>query len=109
MRRRGLTLVATLWIVALLLALSLGALGVLEGVRGRVAAHKLGEEARALALSGADYARAMVASRRWNPPRRWTSPPLAGGGCFTVELTSRSIVSTGIAGSHRRTVEVPLR
>lgn len=109
MRRRGFTLIGIMWLVALLLALTLGALGVVEGVRGRVAAHKWREEARALAWSGADYARAMVASGRWTGRASFASPTLAGGGRFEVRVDGGRVTSVGRVGPQTFTVEVPVR
>lgn len=109
MRRRGFTLIGMLWLMALLLALSLGSLGLVEGVRGRIAAHKHQEEARALAFSGADYARAMLAAGHWSGNTSFTSPALAGGGTFTVQVAGGRITSVGRAGAQTFTARVPVR
>ncbi len=103
-RTPGLTLVAVLWFSALVLTLTLAGHGILEAVRARLAHHKAQQAAAAMAVSGADYAQAMLRRGAWRSPHTFTSPSLDGGGWFTVQVRDQAVTSTGSFRSARVTV-----
>ena len=104
MRRRGFTLIAVMWFAALVFALSLASHGLVGAVRARLAHHKAQQAAASMAVSGADYAQAMVRQGRWTGTRSFTSPDLDGGGWFEVQVRSTEVTSTGHWGEARATV-----
>ena len=108
-RRSGLTLVAVLWFSALVLTFTLAGHGVLEAVRARLAHHKAQQAAAAMAVSGADYAQAMLRKGLWRPPHTFTSPSLDGGGWFAVQVSDHAVTSTGGFRSARFTVAREIR
>lgn len=100
---RGFSLIGTLWLLALLTALSLASFEVLSSVRGRLGAHKLRQQANAMAISGSDYASAQIHAGRWRGEQKFRSPYFAGGGYFEVETRLQGsgyrILSRGHAGA----------
>src|ERR1019366_5434040 len=99
--RRGMTLIQVLSLMAMLSAFSFMAFQMWQTAYGRLTAHKQAQEAAAMALSGRDYARWMVRSRRWSGPIHFQSPIMPTGGSFQVDLQPRDggyeVVSEGQA------------
>ncbi|MBX3170896.1 MAG: type II secretion system protein [Candidatus Eremiobacteraeota bacterium] len=104
-RRRGITLVGTLWTLALLGILLSATLGGISMLRARLQRHKDLQQASALAVSGQDYARAQLRRHRWRPPHHFQSPELPGGGHFEVEVSAGKIRSTGYYARARQQLE----
>ncbi|MGI5844663.1 MAG: hypothetical protein ACOX9B_10855 [Candidatus Xenobium sp.] len=102
--QRGFTLIAVIWFAALVLTATLATHGLVGVVRHRLAHHRAELAASSMAVSGADYAQAMLASRRWSSPHSFTSPDLARGGFFQVEIQGGTVRSTGVFGPARVTV-----
>lgn len=101
---RGFTLIAVMWFAALVLTATLATHGLVGAVRHRLAHHRAELAASSMAVSGADYAQAMLASGRWSSPRSFTSPDLDRGGFFAVEIQGSTVRSTGVFGPARVTV-----
>ena len=101
--RQGITLIGTLWLIALLGSLLLSALGIFLTVQGRLSGHKQSQQAAAMAISGRDYASAMIKSGRWKGPAQLKSPTFPGGESFEVEVkrsgSAFKIISIGHAGA----------
>lgn len=104
-RRRGITLIGTMWTLALLGILLSATLGGLSMVRARLQRHKDLQQASALAISAQDYARAQLRQRRWRPPYHFQSPELPGGGRFEVDISGGKLRSTGYFGRARQQLE----
>lgn len=108
MRPRGVSLIAALWIVGLILTLTMASAGLAASVRSRLAFHKAEQAAAAMAESGADYAEAMVGKGRWTRATQFRSPDLDGGGWFEVTAAPSgggwALRSTGCFGPARHTV-----
>lgn len=104
-RPRGITLIGTMWTLALLGILLSATLGGIGMLRARLQRHKDLQQASALAISGQDYARAQLRQHRWRSPHRFQSPELPGGGRFEIEVTGAKIRSTGYYGRARQQLE----
>lgn len=104
-RRRGITLIGTIWTLALLAILLSATLGGISLLRNRLQHHKDLQQASAMAISGQDYAQAQLRRHLWSVPYRYKSPDFPGGGRFEIELTPGTIRSTGICGRARQQLE----
>ena len=101
---RGFTLIAVMWFAALVLTATLATHGLVGAVRFRLAHHRAEVAASTMAVSGADYAQAMLRKGLWRPPHTFTSPSLDGGGWFAVQVSDHAVTSTGGFRSARFTV-----
>jgi len=77
--RRGFTLVAVMWFAALVLTATLATHGLVGAVRFRLAHHRAELAASTMAVSGADYAQAMLRTGRWSSPRSFDLAGVWGG------------------------------
>jgi len=101
---RGFTLIAVMWFAALVLTATLATHSLVGAVRHRLAHHRAEVAASSMAVSGADYAQAMLRKGLWRPPHTFTSPSLDGGGWFAVQVIDHAVTSTGGFRSARFTV-----
>lgn len=106
--RRGITLIGTMWILALLGILLTGTFSALSMMRARLERHKQLQQAWAMALSGQDYARAQLRAHKWSQPYHFRSPEFPGGGRFEVEIKAGKLSSTGYCGRARQQLEASL-
>ncbi len=107
-RRRGFGLVAAMTVSALVCAFGYVVLSCASAARERVAQRKFQLQAHAMALSGLEYAQAMLAHRRWHQDTRFLSPDLDGGRfSLTVSHSGAGWVvrSLGTAGPRSESLE----
>ena len=111
LRARGITLLGTIWLMALLATLAAASWQTLSVVRGRLAAHKFSQQAAAMAISGHDYAAAQIRSGHWKGATHYRSPVFPSGASFEVEVRVVSggyrILSLGEVGSVKFQMEGP--
>jgi hypothetical protein len=95
-------------IVSLTLTLFLGSALIADGLQEQVRHSKMQAAAHAAAVSGADYAQAMLRWGRWKGNERVASPDLGQTGHFEVILSKTSrgvrIISKGEAGAVTETM-----
>jgi type II secretory pathway pseudopilin PulG len=104
-KRRGISLIGTMWTLALLGVLLSATLGGIGLLRTRLQRHKDLQQASAMAISGQDYARAQLRRHQWSVPYRYQSPDFPGGGRFEIEISAGKIRSTGYCGKARQQLE----
>ncbi len=106
--RRGITLIGTMWTLALLGILLAATISGLSMLRARLERHKQQQQASAMAISGQDYARAQIRAHRWSQPYHFHSPEFPGGGRFEVEVKAGKLSSIGYCGRARQRLEARL-
>lgn len=113
MRRRAFGLVAVSTLALAVFTMSTASLLQLEAARHRTSDRRYALQAESMALSGLDFAAAMLRHGRWQSSREFHSPPMEGGGEFVVRVQRHGagwkIHSTGRAGWRecRREQELP--
>ena len=96
--RRGVSLLGTMWLLALLVVLAGAGIVTVELVRARLVGHKQMEQATTMAVSGQDCAASLKRSGKLTPGHRYQSPDF-GGGHFRLELLPNGhVLSTGCSG-----------
>lgn len=107
MRRRGSIMIAALWFGLLLFTIMVAIMSASTQIRARATNDERVHQAYWMAVSGADYAQAMIEQGRWRSHRRFRSPLLSGGS-FVVSVTRRAgtwtIRSQGLCAGHRQQV-----
>ena len=110
MKKRGISLIGTLWLVAMLGTLAFASLGILSTLRNRLEAQKLNQESAAMAISGRDYAATMIASGQWKGPQHFRSPVFSSGGSFEVDVRADGrILSIGHVGAYQSQIESQMK
>jgi hypothetical protein len=99
MRRRGFSLVGILAFAGLFLTFTLATLGLVDDARARLHADAERQQARILALSGVDYARA-----RLTGGGTFRSPEIDGG-WFEVRVSGRTARAVGHCGRAAESAE----
>ncbi|MBN9414059.1 MAG: hypothetical protein J0I12_01415 [Candidatus Eremiobacteraeota bacterium] len=97
-----------MWTLILLGTLLSATLAGISMLRSRLQHHKELQQASAMAISGQDYARALLSKHQWPEAPLLRSPDFPGGGRFEVEIRDGKIRSTGFCGKARQALEGPL-
>jgi hypothetical protein len=92
------SLLGTMWLIALLSVLTLATIVTVELVQQRLVGHKQMQQAVTMAMSGLDYAVALQRSGKWAKGQRIQSPDFEGGRFVVERLSSGRIVATGYSG-----------
>ncbi|GMU51360.1 MAG: hypothetical protein AMXMBFR33_05060 [Candidatus Xenobia bacterium] len=101
--RRGLTLIAVVWFLAMATVFFMGSRALVDQFRYRQASQKYRLQARAMAESGLEFARLELRAGRWQG-QRFRSPNLEGG-WFEIWREGDQIRVKGCSG--RAVVELP--
>lgn len=107
-QRKGLALITVLSILVVLFAIQWGLAQTLQQSRHRLREHKWSKTAESMAVSGLDYGQGRRARSGWVPKSIWRSPTFDGAR-FELKAVreggSWKLVSTGVAGTQRVTLE----
>jgi len=101
-KRRGLSLMGTMWLVTTLSVLIGCGILTLESIQGRLTGHKQQQQAACLALSGQNYAQALKRWGKWDRFEHFRSPEFPGAGYFEVrKVAGGRYLSVGYSGRSR--------